>query len=176
MGRPGVVLTSLHVVDSGADIELTPFVIKDGKALKLNRYTARIVARDAGEGPGDPGDRQPAAIPSTAPGCRTTPQRSGRRSTPSAIQASVRQTLDLTISDGIVSSNDRSLRGHAYLQHTAGVNPGNSGGPLLNERGEVVGIVCLSADLNSVSFATPVERIRAIFPSAPATAPIAPTR
>jgi serine protease Do len=50
-----------------------------------------------------------------------------------------------------------------YLQHSAAVNPGNSGGPLLDEMGRVAGIVTLKARLENVSFAVPVETIRAIF-------------
>ena len=36
--------------------------------------------------------------------------------------------LDQTITEGIVSAAEREISGHAYIQHTAAVNPGNSGG------------------------------------------------
>jgi S1-C subfamily serine protease len=69
-------------------------------------------------------------------------------------------TLDLSLSEGIVSSTDRTIDDDKYLQDTAAVNPGNSGGPLLNETGSIVGLVCLKSDLEGVSFATPAQTIR----------------
>lgn len=68
--------------------------------------------------------------------------------------------LDHTISEGIVSSLSRNFNDVLYLQTTAAVNPGNSGGPLLNQRGEVVGIVTLKAIFQEgVAFALPVDYI-----------------
>ena len=46
---------------------------------------------------------------------------------------------DMTITQGIVSAF-RNFRGVARVQHDAAINPGNSGGPLLNAKGEVVGM------------------------------------
>jgi S1-C subfamily serine protease len=69
-------------------------------------------------------------------------------------------TLDLSLSDGIVSSTDRTIDNNSYLQHTAAVNPGNSGGPLFNENGSIVALVCLKPQLDGVSFATPAKTIR----------------
>ncbi len=51
--------------------------------------------------------------------------------------------LDLTVSAGIISGKGRALaagRRTNFLQTDAAINPGNSGGPLVNLRGEVVGI------------------------------------
>ena len=52
----------------------------------------------------------------------------------------------------------------SFLQHTAAVNAGNSGGPLLDAHGQVVGIVTLKAELENVSFAIPAGRLREVFP------------
>jgi S1-C subfamily serine protease len=51
-------------------------------------------------------------------------------------------TLQSTFTKGIVSAKDRHLPGRAvsFIQTDAAVNPGNSGGPLINANGEVVGI------------------------------------
>jgi S1-C subfamily serine protease len=51
-------------------------------------------------------------------------------------------TLQSTFTKGIVSAKDRTLPGRAvsFIQTDAAVNPGNSGGPLINGQGEVVGI------------------------------------
>ena len=68
-----------------------------------------------------------------------------------------RMVLDHTISEGIVSSLSRNFNDVLYLQTTAPVNPGNSGGPLVNRRGEVVGLVTLKAMFQEgVAFALPV--------------------
>jgi serine protease Do len=50
--------------------------------------------------------------------------------------------LQETVTRGIISAKGRSLRdsGVEFFQTDAAVNPGNSGGPLLNVRGEIVGI------------------------------------
>ena len=51
--------------------------------------------------------------------------------------------LDSTITSGIVSAKERRIGQGPYdsfIQTDAKINPGNSGGPLINMRGEVVGI------------------------------------
>lgn len=69
--------------------------------------------------------------------------------------------LEQTISEGIVSSLTRNFGDVLYLQTTASVNPGNSGGPLVNRRGEVVGLITLKAAFQEgVAFALPNSSIR----------------
>src|SRR5690606_32123335 len=66
--------------------------------------------------------------------------------------------LEHTVSEGIVSSMARNINDILYIQTTAAVNPGNSGGPLINQRGEVVGLVTLKAFMQEgIGFALPVE-------------------
>ncbi len=48
--------------------------------------------------------------------------------------------MPFTITDGIVSSAKQLMNGRHYIQTDAAVNPGNSGGPLVNLRGEVIGV------------------------------------
>src|SRR5262249_45083502 len=45
------------------------------------------------------------------------------------------------------------------------VNPGNSGGPLVDEWGQLAGVVTLKANLENVGFAVPVETVRTVFES-----------
>jgi len=48
--------------------------------------------------------------------------------------------LERTLSQGVVSTTQRSFDGLSYIQTDAAINPGNSGGPLFNTKGEVIGI------------------------------------
>src|SRR5207244_9120482 len=51
--------------------------------------------------------------------------------------------LDSTVTSGIVSAKERHIGQGPYdsfIQTDAKINPGNSGGPLINMRGEVIGI------------------------------------
>jgi serine protease Do len=65
--------------------------------------------------------------------------------------------LDFTVHEGTVSSF-RELLGVSYIQIDAKVNPGNSGGPLVDDEGRVVGIVSLKhASAEGIGFAIPVN-------------------
>ena len=70
--------------------------------------------------------------------------------------------LDGTITQGIVSSVNRSYGGQTDLiQVDAAINPGNSGGPLLNAKGEVIGITSMIASpvrgSVGIGFAVPIN-------------------
>ncbi|HTB01174.1 MAG TPA: trypsin-like peptidase domain-containing protein [Bradyrhizobium sp.] len=60
-------------------------------------------------------------------------------------------TSDFTVTTGIVSSLSGVFNDTRYLQISAAVQPGNSGGPLLDSSGHVVGMV--AAKLNAIKFA-----------------------
>ena len=72
--------------------------------------------------------------------------------------------LENTVTAGVVSAKGRSLPGDAgvpFIQTDVAVNPGNSGGPLFNSRGEVVGInsqiYSQTGGYQGLSFAIPIE-------------------
>lgn len=65
--------------------------------------------------------------------------------------------LELTLSEGIVSSL-REYGDSTFIQTTASISPGSSGGGLINERGELVGITTFQRnDGQNLNFAVPVD-------------------
>jgi len=79
--------------------------------------------------------------------------------------------LSHTVTTGIVSALGRELqfaRGVKYsglIQTDAPINPGSSGGPLLNVRGELIGInTAIRADAQNIGFAIPVDELISLFP------------
>jgi S1-C subfamily serine protease len=67
--------------------------------------------------------------------------------------------LNKTVTTGVVSSPERQLDGVPYIQLSAAVNPGNSGGPMFNSRGEVIGVVTAKAKIENTGFATPIPSV-----------------
>ena len=73
-----------------------------------------------------------------------------------------------TVTVGIVSFVGRKLFDSSldnYIQTDAAISFGNSGGPLINTRGEIVGInAAVSRQNNNIGFAIPINQARAILP------------
>lgn len=82
--------------------------------------------------------------------------------------------LDHSISKGIISALGRKIDGiggvkiHDIIQTDAAINQGNSGGPLLNSKGEVIGvntmIVSTSGSSAGLGFAVPIDTVKRIVP------------
>ena len=77
--------------------------------------------------------------------------------------------LDETVTRGVVSAKGRRTAndsGVEVLQHDAAVNPGNSGGPLVNIRGQIVGInssiYTRTGGFQGISFAIPANTVRRV--------------
>ena len=69
--------------------------------------------------------------------------------------------LEQTMSQGVVSTKQRSFDGLSYIQTDAAINPGNSGGPLFNTKGEVVGITNMGIlGGESLGFAIPSRYVK----------------
>ncbi len=79
--------------------------------------------------------------------------------------------FESTVSAGVVSATGRSLRGYDgrlvenLVQHTAPLNPGHSGGPLVDYRGHLVGVnTAIIAFAQGMSFAIPSETVNWVVP------------
>lgn len=71
--------------------------------------------------------------------------------------------MPFTVTEGSVSSPKQMLEGKYYLQTDAAVNPGNSGGPILNEKKEVVGItVSKITSADNMGFGIRTEALKLI--------------
>jgi serine protease Do len=81
--------------------------------------------------------------------------------------------FDATVTAGIISAKERTMNDDAtmqfqhFLQTDAAINPGNSGGPLLNMRGEVIGINTAIASrtggYQGIGFALPINTAAAVY-------------
>jgi S1-C subfamily serine protease len=79
--------------------------------------------------------------------------------------------LDRTLTTGVVSALGRPLQSQDenvifdVVQTDAAINPGNSGGPLLNSRGQVIGInTAIQEEAQGIGFAVPVNTVKRIVP------------
>ena len=146
----GVVLTNAHVVD-GADevtVKLNDKREIEAKVLGTDRATDVAVLKIDATG-----------LPTVTIG---DPARARVGEWVVAIGAPF--GLDNTVTSGIISAKGRSLPGDSdvpFIQTDAAVNPGNSGGPLFNLKGEVIGInsqiFSRSGGFQGLAFAIPID-------------------
>src|SRR3981189_1695896 len=159
LDKQGHILTNNHVIDNAQKVEVT---LSD-----KHKYKATCVGVDKGHDLAllqinNAPDLQPATLSES--NSLTVGQRVYAIGNPFGLSG--------TMTRGIISAI-RSLRGPSNspiedaIQTDAAVNPGNSGGPLLNSRGEVIGITTLiannGADQSSgIGFAIPINTAKAV--------------
>jgi S1-C subfamily serine protease len=145
----GYALTNEHVVARGTDLEVA---LPDGQVL-----AADLVGTDPAT------DLALLRVQgSSLPFAALLPD----RPRPGQLVVAIGNPLgfESTVSAGIVSATGRSLRGRDgrlienVIQHTAPLNPGNSGGPLLDSSGTVLGInTAIIALAQGIGFAVPAS-------------------
>ncbi len=158
--RQGHILTNYHVVEGADTVQVTLF---DGST-----HDARIIGEDA--------SNDVAVVQIRVAADRLVPVALGDSSRLLVGQKILALGnpfgLERTLTTGIISSLDRSLRAKndrmikGIIQTDAAINPGNSGGPLLNSRGEVIGmntaIISQVGQSAGISFAVPINAIQRI--------------
>lgn len=71
--------------------------------------------------------------------------------------------MPFTVTEGTVSSPKQLMNNSYYIQTDAAVNPGNSGGPMFNADGSVIGItVSKFSEADNMGFGIPVERLKKV--------------
>jgi len=69
--------------------------------------------------------------------------------------------LQFSVTQGVISNTRREVEGIRYLQHDAALNPGNSGGPLINREGQIVGVNTLGFEQgDNIGFSLPVGYLK----------------
>ena len=158
--REGHILTNYHVIEGADTVQVT---LADGSS-----HEAKIVGADA--------SNDVAVIRIDVPSEQLVAVNLGDSSGLLVGQKVLALGnpfgLERTLTTGIISSLDRSIKAKngrtikGIIQSDAAVNPGNSGGPLLNSKGEVIGmntaIISQVGQSAGISFAVPVNAIKRI--------------
>ncbi|BDG62262.1 trypsin-like peptidase domain-containing protein [Caldinitratiruptor microaerophilus] len=153
----GYVVTNQHVIDGAQELEVEVWGEKQP-------YKARVVGQDR---------QTDLAVLKIEPRGKLTVATLGDsdrvRVGEWAIAIGNPYGFDHTVSVGVISAKGRPLRIQNreftnLLQTDAAINPGNSGGPLLNLRGEVIGInTAIRADAQGIGFAIPSNTVKVIY-------------
>jgi serine protease Do len=151
--KEGHIITNTHVVDQVDEIEVQ---LSDGRTTK-----ARLVGADE--------QLDLAVLKIDVPGVQPLKLADSDTVQPGDSVLAIGNPFGLqeTVTDGIISwkgqPNSTDFRGD-LLQTNAAINPGNSGGPLINVRGEIVGIneqiVSSSGGSQGIGFAIPSNTVR----------------
>jgi serine protease Do len=152
----GIILTNSHVVD-GAD--KVTVALKDGRNFK-----GKVMGTDPIT------DMAVVKIEATNLPAVTFGDSENLQIGESAIAIGNPLGLDNTVTTGIVSATGRSSsqigvgdKRIDFIQTDAAINPGNSGGPLLNARGEVIGInTAIIQNAQGLGFAIPINTAKDI--------------
>ncbi|WP_433688465.1 S1C family serine protease [Micromonospora carbonacea] len=151
-------ITNDHILAKGGGGAVT-VELPDGR-----RFAAEVVGREPGSDLAVlrvPPDAGLAPLPLAKPGATRVGEPVLAVGSPLGLAG--------TVTAGIVSALDRQVRlgatRHRAVQTDASINPGNSGGPLVNARGEVVGVNTAIATIDGsgsigIGFAIPIEQVQ----------------
>jgi len=150
----GYILTAQHVIDRAKDIEV--------RLADLQRLPATLIAADA---------QTDLALLKIDAECELPilplGDSDGIRVGELAVVFGYPFGRESSMSLGIISRPGRTYQdsaGYELIQTNAGAYAGGSGGPLLNAKGHVIGMITMASERGSMGFATPVNVIKRIVP------------
>ena len=157
----GYIVTNDHVVAGERQISVTQFKGTGAKMTKQNFDNVKIVASGGNldlallkiEGE-NPGFSFPYVTLGASPNLKQ-----GER----VFAIGSPLGLERSVSEGIVSLRNRIISDRLHVQTTAEISPGNSGGPLFNYRGEVVGVnnmKVVAQGAEGLGFSIPVDSLK----------------
>ena len=157
VNEEGYILTNYHVIEGANEVTVTLSDKREVKATVVNydqeQDVAMIKIVDDIKVPGvvELGDSDALLIGEEV----------------LAIGTPLSTDLSFTLTDGIVSAMNRNVETETgvssnLIQTNAAINPGNSGGPLINTRGEVVGIntMKMGGEVEGLGFAIPINDVK----------------
>lgn len=158
INEEGYVVTNYHVINGAQEVKV---IFSDGKEVN-----AKVINYDP--------ERDIAVIKITddvkMPGIAELGDSSTVKAGEEviAIGNPLGKEFSSTVTKGIVSSPNRKMKtenGNVldYIQTDAAINPGNSGGPLINSKGEVIGINTakkVGEDIEGIGFAIPINEVK----------------
>ncbi|MDR3586725.1 MAG: cell wall-binding repeat-containing protein [Desulfosporosinus sp.] len=147
--RDGKIFTNYHVIDGATSAKVT---LPDGRVLDVTNISGYDPKYDAVVLQVNAKDLQPAKF-----NLASSAQIGDKIYTLGNPLG-----LEDTISDGLISTTHRVVNGETYIQISAPISPGSSGGALINEQGEVIGITTAGlTDGQDLNFAIPYEDFEA---------------
>ncbi len=159
--QDGYVVTNDHVVAGERIISITQFRKGENELIKENYDNVRIVATGGNidlallKIEGQSGRK---TFP-TVPLGNSNDLKQGER----VFAIGSPLGLERSVSEGIVSLRNRIIQSRLHVQTTAEISPGNSGGPLFNYRGQVVGVnnmKVVSSGAEGLGFSIPVRQLK----------------
>ncbi len=157
--RRGYLITNFHVIRGERQAVVTRFVREQQVLRRIVHQDVRIVAVDAFH---DLAVLRIAETDDDAPITPVTLAPGDENILGEAVFVIGNPLgLERSVTQGVVSQTARNFNGVLFLQTDAPVNPGNSGGPLFNAHGQVIGIINMQIPImQGLNFAIPVRQAR----------------
>lgn len=155
----GLILTNAHVVDSPFPYKCLADVVREGELHNVTFNQVKLLGRhpklDLALVRINPDEHRGQLVPAVFTRTKAVP---GEQIYAIGNPSAGGEILNKTITSGLISGVDRKHEDTRYYQVDAAINPGNSGGPVVNSRGEVIGIATLKfTDVENVGFALPIH-------------------
>jgi serine protease Do len=162
INEEGYILTNYHVIANAKEVTVTLSDNTEVSATVVNYDQAKDIAMiKLKEGTKVPGIAELGDSDEIYPGAEVI-----------AIGTPLSKNFAQTLTKGVISGSNRTIEGQNgtsvnLIQTDAAINPGNSGGPLVNAKGQVIGINSMkiadsvgSTSVEGIGFAIPINEVK----------------